>query len=120
MPRLFTALEIPADIAFSLSLLRGGLPGARWIDPENYHVTLRFIGNVDDPLADDIADALHQISRSSFELKLEGLGAFGNRQPHSLWAGLKRAPALTESLSCSTICSEKSESLMALHFNRVK
>ena len=60
MPRLFTALEIPADIAFSLSLLRGGLPGARWIDPENYHVTLRFIGNVDGLLVDDIADALHQ------------------------------------------------------------
>ena len=96
MPRLFTALEIPADIAFSLSLLRGGLPGARWIDPENYHVTLRFIGDVDDPLADDVADALHQISRPSFELALEGLGAFGSRRPHSLWAGLKRASALTD------------------------
>ena len=47
MPRLFTAVEIPADIAFSLSLLRGGLPGARWVDPENYHVTLRFIGYID-------------------------------------------------------------------------
>ena len=47
MPRLFTALEIPAPLAFSLSLLRGGLPGARWIDPENYHITLRFIGDID-------------------------------------------------------------------------
>jgi 2'-5' RNA ligase len=94
MPRLFTALEIPADIAFSLSLLRGGLPGARWIDPENYHVTLRFIGNVDGPVADDIADTLHQISRPSFELALEGLGAFSNRRPRSLWAGIGPAPAL--------------------------
>ena len=94
MPRLFTALEIPADIAFSLSLLRGGLPRARWIDTENYHVTLRFIGDVDEPLVDDIAGALHQISRPSFELTLEGLGTFGNRRPHSLWAGLKRAPAV--------------------------
>ena len=47
MPRLFTGLEIPAEIGQSLSNLRGGLPGARWIDPENYHVTLRFIGNID-------------------------------------------------------------------------
>ena len=37
MPRLFTGLEIPADVGQSLSMLRGGLPGARWIDPENYH-----------------------------------------------------------------------------------
>ena len=96
MPRLFTALEIPADIAFSLSLLRGGLPGARWIDPENYHITLRFIGNVDEPVANDIADALHQITRPSFELALDGLGVFGNRKPRSLWVGLKPASALID------------------------
>ena len=47
MPRLFTGLEIPAEIGQTLSNLRGGLPGARWIDPENYHVTLRFIGDID-------------------------------------------------------------------------
>ena len=47
MPRLFTGLEIPAEIGQTLSDLRGGLPGARWIDPENYHVTLRFIGDID-------------------------------------------------------------------------
>ena len=96
MPRLFTALEIPADVAFSLSMLRGGLPGARWIGPENYHVTVRFIGNVERPLANDIADALHQIIRPSFELALDGLGAFGNRRPRSLWAGLAPAPALDD------------------------
>ena len=51
MPRLFTALEIPSEIGQSLALLRGGLPGARWITPENYHLTLRFIGDIDDALA---------------------------------------------------------------------
>ena len=80
MPRLFTALEIPAPIAFSLSLLRGGLPGARWIDPENYHITLRFIGDIDEPTADEVADALARVDRPRFDLSLDGLGAFGSRQ----------------------------------------
>ena len=61
MPRLFTGLEIPADIAQALSMLRGGLPGARWIDPENYHLTLRFIGEVDRHIADDLASTLTRI-----------------------------------------------------------
>jgi len=55
MPRLFTGLEIPAEIGQTLSNLRGGLPGARWIDPENYHVTLRFIGDIDGISANEIA-----------------------------------------------------------------
>jgi 2'-5' RNA ligase len=58
MPRLFTALEIPHDAAMSLALLRGGLPGARWIDAENYHITLRFIGDVEGHVADEFANAL--------------------------------------------------------------
>ena len=72
MPRLFTALEIPAPIAFSLSLLRGGLPGARWIDPENYHITLRFIGDIDQRTADEVAGALERVDRPSFDLSLAG------------------------------------------------
>jgi len=51
MPRLFTGVEIPREVADSLALLRGGLPGARWVDPENYHLTLRFIGDVDGLIA---------------------------------------------------------------------
>ncbi|MBS9722309.1 RNA 2',3'-cyclic phosphodiesterase [Tianweitania sp. BSSL-BM11] len=86
MPRLFTALEVPRDAALSLSLLRGGLPGARWIDVENYHITLRFIGDVEGHVADEIANALDRIRRPSFSLKLAGLGAFGSKKPHSIYA----------------------------------
>jgi hypothetical protein len=68
MPRLFTALEIPRDAALSLSLLRGGLPGARWLDVENYHITLRFIGDVDGPTADEVVNALDRVDRPSFSL----------------------------------------------------
>ncbi len=96
MPRLFTALEIPAQIAFQLSLLRGGLPGARWIDPENYHITLRFIGDIDPRMADEIGRALTRVDRPGFELSLSGLDAFGGKKPHSIVACAKIAPALRE------------------------
>lgn len=94
MPRLFTALEIPRDAALSLSLLRGGLPGARWIDVENYHLTLRFIGDVEGRLADEIAGALDRVHRPGFSLALSGVGAFGGRKPHSVYAAAAPSPDL--------------------------
>jgi 2'-5' RNA ligase len=96
MPRLFTAIEIPKDIGQSLSLLRGGLPGARWIDPENYHVTLRFIGDIDDALAHDVASLLDRISRRSFELQLDGLSSFGGNKPRAIITSVAPAKALLE------------------------
>jgi 2'-5' RNA ligase len=95
MPRLFTALEIPRDAALSLSLLRGGLPGARWVDVENYHITLRFIGDVEGHVADEVANALDRVRRPAFTLTLSGVGAFGGRKPHSIWAGVAASPDLT-------------------------
>lgn len=95
MPRLFTALEIPHDAALSLSLLRGGLPGARWIDAENYHITLRFIGDVEGHVADEFANALDRVHRPSFHLELNGVGQFGGKKPHSIWAGVRQRPELT-------------------------
>lgn len=94
MPRLFTALEIPRNAAMSLSLLRGGLPGARWIDVENYHITLRFIGDVDGRTADEIVDRLDRIDRPEFQMQLTGVGSFGSKKPHSVWAGVSPAPEM--------------------------
>lgn len=96
MPRLFTALEIPHDAAMSLALLRGGLPGARWIDAENYHITLRFVGDVEGHVADEIANALDRVSRPSFTLELSGVGQFGGKKPHSIWAGVTPKPELSQ------------------------
>jgi 2'-5' RNA ligase len=90
MPRLFTALEIPREAALSLSLLRGGLPGARWLSVENYHITLRFIGDVDGPTADELIGAFDRIDRQAFSLTLSGMGSFGSKKPHSIWAGVSR------------------------------
>jgi 2'-5' RNA ligase len=96
MPRIFTGLELPTDIAQSLAMLRGGLPGARWIDPENYHLTLRFIGDVDDALAHEVASLLGMVSRPALELRLDGLSSFGGRRPRAVVATLAQTAALME------------------------
>jgi 2'-5' RNA ligase len=96
MPRLFTGLEIPRDVADALAMMRGGLPGARWIDPENYHLTLRFIGDIDDAMAREIAFMLAQVKRRSFTLRFDGLSSFGGRRPRAVIATLAPAPPLME------------------------
>ena len=96
MPRLFTGLEIPDDIRQSLSMLRGGLPGARWIDPENYHLTLRFIGDVDDAIAREVAFMLGQVRRGGFELRLDGVASFGGRKPRAVVATVAPSPQVME------------------------
>jgi 2'-5' RNA ligase len=96
MPRLFTAIEIPANVGQMLSFLRGGLPGARWIDPENYHITLRFIGDIDASVANDVASMLDGVNRAPFELRLDGLAAFGGRKPRSVYANVAPSQALMD------------------------
>jgi RNA 2',3'-cyclic 3'-phosphodiesterase len=96
MPRLFTALEIPPEIGQSMSHLRGGLPGARWIDPENYHLTLRFIGDIDDTLAEEIADLLGQVERPAFNLRVDGLDSFGGNKPRAVVAAISPVAQLVE------------------------
>lgn len=95
MPRLFTGIEIPPDAVAMLTGLRGGLQGARWIDPENYHITLRFIGDVDGRTAHSVAEALDRIRRPAFDLMISGIDAFGGHKPHSVFAKVAPAPQLT-------------------------
>ena len=96
MPRLFTGLEIPADLAQMLSFLRGGLPGARWIDPENYHLTLRFIGDIESGLAREVAFMLGRVNRHPFDIRIDGLSSFGGRKPRAVVASVAPSPALME------------------------
>ena len=96
MPRLFTGLEIPPSVVQSLATMRGGLPGARWIDPENYHLTLRFIGDIDDALAHEIAGMLSRVHRAVFELRIEGLSSFGGRKPRAVVAPVTPVATLME------------------------
>lgn len=94
MPRLFSAIEIPWSIAERLTMLRSGLSGARWIDPENYHLTLRFIGDVDGATARDFTNALGEIDAAPFDLRLDGLGSFGGNKPRAIFADVASSPAL--------------------------
>lgn len=87
MPRLFTGLEIPPDVAAELGLYRGGLPGARWVDPANFHVTLRFIGDIDAGTARDVAAVLGEVkARAPVTVTLDELAAFGGSRPRALIA----------------------------------
>lgn len=94
MIRLFTAIEIPGDIANRLEALQQGIEHARWIERENLHITLRFIGDIPENVAADVDEALEQVPFEPFELELEGVGEFGGAKPHAIWAGVK----LTEPL----------------------
>jgi RNA 2',3'-cyclic 3'-phosphodiesterase len=94
MIRLFTAIEIPEAVRTRLTFLRGGVPGARRSPAENLHLTLRFIGEVDEAQANDIDDVLAAIRSPAFELTLRGAGEFGGRDPHALWIGVAPNEAL--------------------------
>ncbi len=95
MPRLFTGIEVPPEIGMALSLKRGGLVGARWIDPENYHITLRFIGDVDHRVASEVTDMLDRLADSeAFNIRLDHLGSFGGNTPRALFAGCASNNAL--------------------------
>jgi 2'-5' RNA ligase len=95
MIRLFVALALPAALKAQLALLAGGIPGARWVPPENYHLTLRFIGEVESWRAQEVDDALAGIRAPGFELSLRGLGTFekGGRIS-ALWVGAEKNEGL--------------------------
>ena len=93
MLRLFVGIGFPPALKLQLSLLRSGVPGAKWVDPGNFHLTLRFIGETDEVVAADIDDALVRLRARRFTLQLAGTGVFGDR-PRSLWVGVERSPEL--------------------------
>lgn len=95
MIRLFVALPIPVDVRARLKAVQSGLAGGRWIDPENMHLTLRFIGDMLEPDARDLGMALSEIHVPAFELTLSGIGHFDKRGfVHSVWARAEKSEAL--------------------------
>ncbi|MGZ6253516.1 MAG: RNA 2',3'-cyclic phosphodiesterase [Candidatus Binataceae bacterium] len=96
MLRLFVAFSLPDGVIARLSMLCSGVPGARWVEPENMHVTLRFIGEVDETTAAEIDHALSAIEAPAFSTSLAGINTFGkDHKAHTLWVGVQPSPALT-------------------------
>jgi 2'-5' RNA ligase len=88
---------MPEDVRARLAGLATGIPGARWIAEENYHLTLRFIGEVPGNEAQDIHDALLGVRMRRFDLVLSGVGHFeSSGQVHTLWVGAERHPDLLQ------------------------
>lgn len=96
MVRLFTGLELPAELADELAMMRGGISGARWMAPEDYHITLRFIGDIDERQASEAAEALEQIRRPPFPVTIESLSWFGADKPRAIVALVAPTPPLVE------------------------
>lgn len=95
MPRLFTGIEIPAEQREEIARLKVPLPGGgRWIEPVDLHLTLRFVGDIEKPQAEEFADRLESIDLDAFELRLSGLGVFGGNEPRSIWAGVEDSASL--------------------------
>ena len=95
MHRLFVALRPPPAIRAQLAALMGGVPGARWQDDEQLHLTLRFIGEVERPLAEDVVAALGQVHAPAIAVSLSGVGQFVKRgRADALWAGVAPHDAL--------------------------
>jgi 2'-5' RNA ligase len=93
MYRLFVAIRPPQPVRDLLIDAMDDSPALRWVGDEQLHLTLRFIGEVERPLANDVAAALAQIRFPAFDLRVKGAGRFERRNGGALWAGVEpRAP----------------------------
>jgi RNA 2',3'-cyclic 3'-phosphodiesterase len=94
MLRLFTGVELPTLVTEDLAMMQGGIVGATWIDPESFHITLRFIGDIDLGLGREVALALHQKEFKPFSIILKGIDVFGGKKPHSIIAHVEESAEL--------------------------
>ena len=89
MPRLFIGLEVPAHIRAILSMKQAGIPKMRWIDPADFHITLRFIGDVPIRQADDIVEVLSRRIWNKPHISLGEIKCFGGSKPSSIYASVR-------------------------------
>lgn len=104
MIRLFAAVAVPEDIGAPLLRRQHGLPGARWRPLEALHITLRFFGDVQERVAEDLDLELSRVTSAPFGLTLDSVGAFGEGPDiHAVWAGVaESAPLRTLAGRCET------------------
>jgi 2'-5' RNA ligase len=97
MPRLFIAVDLPEEVTDQVGRLCAGLPAIRWCDPDQLHLTVRFVGEVAHDVFYEIGEALSAVALHPFELRLKGLGMFPPRgAPHTLWVGVADSEGLVQ------------------------
>jgi 2'-5' RNA ligase len=89
MHRLFVAIRPPEDVRDLLIDAMDDSPALRWVGDEQLHLTLRFIGEVERPIANDIAGALTRLRSPQFDLRVSGVGKFDKRNGGALWAAVE-------------------------------
>lgn len=98
MISLFTAIEIPQLIRSRLTALQQADDGAwdaGWVPEENFHITIAYIGPVEEPLAAEIDGELSRIRAGGFEARLKGVNAFGGAKPQMMHAAVEPSDHLT-------------------------
>jgi 2'-5' RNA ligase len=105
MHRLFVAIRPPEPIRDLLIDAMDDSPDFRWQDEEQLHLTLRFVGEVDRPLANDLADMLGRIHGQPFDLRISGVGRFEQRNSGALWAAVEpKAPVAALAAKVERAC----------------
>ena len=95
MHRLFVAVDISDSIKHTLARMAFGLPGAKWVEPEQLHLTVRFIGEVEGSLFHDIRECLSRVESGEFSMRLKGIGHFPPRgKPRVVWVGIEKNDSL--------------------------
>ena len=95
MIRLFVALALPDQCRQRLVTLGGGIDGARWVDLQDLHISLRFIGEVSEPVIDEIVQALGEIRAAPVEIALTGAGQFSSEgRVRAVWVGVEKKRGL--------------------------
>jgi len=105
MHRLFVAIRLPENIVDLMVDVMDDSPSLRWVPADNLHLTLRFIGEVERPLAEEIAQALGRIRAERFSVRLSGIGCFEQRNGGAVWAGVEpRAPVAALAAKVEIAC----------------
>jgi 2'-5' RNA ligase len=107
MHRLFVAIRPPEPVRDLLIDAMDDSADFRWQTDEQLHITLRFIGEVDRPLANDLADALSRLHAESFQLRISGVGRFEQRSGGALWAAVEpKQPVAALAANVERLCQE--------------
>ncbi|MEK7952301.1 RNA 2',3'-cyclic phosphodiesterase [Luteolibacter soli] len=86
--RLFVALDLPENLAGRLVELDPGMEGLRWTPAERLHVTLCFLGDVDEQAHAKLVESLAEVACGPFALRVKGCGCFAKHGGLVLWAGV--------------------------------